>query len=76
MKRRGALTIVDIIMLFVSIVVLVQVYPFILDYTAQAASQSSGAAAVFWNMLPWMLPLALIATLWKKATTPTVEYEQ
>lgn len=76
MRRRGALTLIDIIMLFISIVVLVQLYPTIVSYAQQAASQSSGLAAIFWNMIPWMLPLAVIATIWKKTSSPTVEYEE
>ncbi len=75
-KRRGALTIEDLIYLFVAIIVLSQLFPTILQYTNQGASQSAGLAAVFWNMIPWVILLGLIATIIQKARTPSVEYQE
>ena len=73
-KRRGALTLSDLLMLFVSIIVLSQLMPTIKDYTSQAAAQASGLEAVFWNMIPWVLVLGLLATIVYKAQTPRREY--
>ncbi len=75
-KRRGALTIEDIIYLFVAIIVLSQLLPLISQYTSQAAANASGLEAVFWNMIPWMLVLGLIVTIIQKARTPSIKYEE
>ncbi len=74
-KRRGALTLNDIMMLFVGIIVLSQLMPTIKEYTSQAAAQATGLEAVFWNMIPWVLVLGLLATIVHKASTPRREYE-
>jgi len=75
-KKRGALTISDLIYAFVAIIVLSQLMPIIRDYSSQAASQASGIEAVFWNMLPWIIVLGLIWTVVEKARTPRYEYEE
>ena len=75
-KMRGALTIEDIIYLFVAIIVLSQLLPLISQYTSQAAANAGGLEAVFWNMIPWMLVLGLIITIIQKARTPSIQYEE
>ena len=75
-KRRGALTIEDIIYLFVAIIVLSQLLPVISQYTSKAAANASGLEAVFWNMIPWVFVLGLSMTIVQKARTPSVEYQE
>ena len=74
-KRRGALTISDIIYAVIAIIVLSQLMPTIRDYASQGAAQASGIEAVFWNMLPWVIVFGLLWTLVEKARTPRQEYE-
>ncbi|MFA4641548.1 hypothetical protein [Pyrococcus kukulkanii] len=74
--RRAALTISDIIYVFVAVLILSQIMPLIHQYTSEAAAQASGIEAVFWNMIPWALVLGLLWTLVEKARTPRVYYEE
>ena len=74
-KRRGALTISDLIYALVAIIILSQIMPTIKTYTDQAMQQASGIEAVFWGMIPWVIVLGLLWTIIEKARTPRYEYE-
>jgi len=72
-KRRGALTISDLIYLMIAIIILANIMPIIRDYTSQGSAQASGIEQVFWDMMPWVIVLGVLWTIIEKARTPRVE---
>lgn len=75
-RKRGALTISDLIYTFVAVIVLYTLMPTIRDYCSQAAAQASGIEAIFWNMMPWIIVLGVLWTIVEKARTPRYDYEE
>jgi len=76
-KRRGGLTISDILYAALAIVLASALMPVVRDSVETAKANASTMEILVWSMIPWLIPFFIIMTLAQKARAPKAyEYEE
>lgn len=75
-KRRGGMTISDILYAVLSVILAAALMPVVRDSVEAAKANASTMEILMWSMIPWLIPFFIIMTLAQKARAPQTYSEE